>query len=63
MAILIYHIINLKRKKYSHYLLDMHQHGYIDQYNFIVISDMLMDYHPAYKRDLDTLENLIKNKL
>ena len=52
-----------KKKKYSHYLLDMHQHGYIDQYNFIVISDMLMDYHPAYKKDLDVLEILIKNKL
>ena len=58
---LSYH--KFKKKKYSHYLLDMHQHGYIDQYNSMVIANMLMNYHPAYKKDLDVLENLIKNKL
>lgn len=52
-----------KKKKYSHYLLDMYQKDYITKYNMIAIIDMLTNYHPSYKKDLDILENMVKNGL
>lgn len=60
-ATLPYH--KFKKKKYSHYLLDMYQKDYISKYNIIAIVDMLNNYNPSYKKDLDILENLIKNGL
>ena len=52
-----------KKKKYSHFLLDMYQKDYITEYNLIAIVDMLNNYNPSYKKDLDILENLVKNGL
>lgn len=52
-----------KKKKYSHYLLNMYQKDYITKYNITTIVDMLTNYNPSYKKDLDILENLVKNGL
>lgn len=52
-----------KKKKYSHYLLNMYQKDYITKYNITAIVDMLTNYNPSYKKDLDILENMVKNGL
>lgn len=52
-----------KKKKYSHYLLNMYQKDYITKYNITAIVDMLTNYNPFYKKDLDILENMVKNGL
>ena len=53
----------VKRKKYSYYLLEMYHRNFINRYTYNTIIDMLINYKSSYKKDLDILENMIKNRL
>ena len=41
----------------------MYHRNFINRYTYNTIIDMLIKYKSSYKKDLDILENMIKNRL